>query len=66
MISHIESECPEPGPYKRGQLLACWTRFGASGSEVSLRNQEQNREGGKAQNGQYTASWVRLLHLILE
>jgi len=31
-------------------------RFGMSGSEVGLRYLEQNREGGKAQNRQYTAS----------
>jgi len=27
--------------------------FGVSGLEVGSRHQEQNREGGKAQSGQY-------------
>jgi len=36
-------------------------RFGVSGSKVGLRHQEQNRKGGKAQNGQYMASWSGLL-----
>jgi hypothetical protein len=36
-------------------------RFGASGSKMGSRNQEQNREGGKAQSGQYTVGWVGLL-----
>jgi len=31
-------------------------RFGTSGSDMGLRHQEQNREGGKAQSGQYMAS----------
>jgi outer membrane biogenesis lipoprotein LolB len=47
-------------------VLTCCTRFGASGSEVSSRHQEQNREGGKAQSGQYTTCWVGLLHLVSE
>ena len=47
-------------------VLTCYTRFGASGSEVSLRHQEQNREGGKAQSGQYMAGWAGLLHLVSE
>jgi len=38
--------------------------FGESGSEVGSRHQEQNREGGKAQNGQDTACWVKLLQYI--
>ena len=42
------------------------TRFGASGSEVGSRHQEQNREGGKAQSGQYMASWAGPLHLVSE
>jgi hypothetical protein len=29
-------------------------------------HQKQNREGSKAQNGQYTACWAGLLHLVLE
>jgi len=41
-------------------------RFGASSSEVGSCHQEQNHEGGKAQNGQYMASWVGLLHLVSE
>jgi len=28
--------------------------------------QEQNREGGKAQSGQYITSWVGLLYLVSE
>uniref|UniRef100_A0A6N2KY11 Uncharacterized protein n=1 Tax=Salix viminalis TaxID=40686 RepID=A0A6N2KY11_SALVM len=32
-----------------------------AGSEVGSRHQEQNREGGKAQSGQYIASWAGLL-----
>jgi ABC-type uncharacterized transport system permease subunit len=40
-------------------LYICHTRFGASGSEVGSRHQEQNREGGiKAQNRQYMAGWA--------
>jgi hypothetical protein len=35
--------------------------FGASGSEVSLCHQEQNREESKAQNRKYTACWAGLL-----
>ena len=66
MISHIGSECPEPGPYKWCWLLTCCTRFGASGSEVGSRHQEQNREGGKAQSGQYMASWAGPLQLVSE
>jgi hypothetical protein len=31
---------------------------------VGSRHQKQNREGGKAQSGQYMASWVRLLHYV--
>jgi len=31
-------------------VLTCCTRFGASGSELSSRHQEQNHEGGKAQS----------------
>jgi hypothetical protein len=42
-------------------VLTCCTRFGASGSEVSSRHQEQNHEGGKAHNRQYTACWAGLL-----
>jgi hypothetical protein len=38
-------------------------RFGASDSEVGSHHQEQNSEGGKAQNGQYTAYWARLLQI---
>jgi hypothetical protein len=30
---------------------------------VDSRHQEQNREGGKAQSGQYMASWAGLLHI---
>jgi hypothetical protein len=45
-------------------VLTCCTRFGASGLEVSSRHQEQNREGGKAQSGQYTACWAGLLQYI--
>jgi hypothetical protein len=33
---------------------------------VSSRHQEQNREGGKAQNKQYTTGWAGLLHLVSE
>jgi len=40
--------------------------FGASGSDVDSRHQEQNREGGKAQSEQYMASWAGLLHLVSE
>jgi hypothetical protein len=29
---------------------------------VGSRHQEQNREGGKAQSGQYTTCWAGLLH----
>jgi hypothetical protein len=47
-------------------VLTCCTRFGVSGSEVSSRHQEQNRKGGKAQSGQYTACWAGLLHLVSE
>jgi hypothetical protein len=47
-------------------LPTCHTRFGASGSEVGSRHQEQNREGGKAQSGQYMADWAGLLHLVSE
>jgi len=36
-------------------------RFGALGSEIGSRNQEQNREDGKAQSEQYTVGWVGLL-----
>jgi len=61
VISHIESEYSESGPYKWGQLLACWTRFG-----VIRGCQEQNRKGGKIQSGQYLACWVGPLHLISE
>ena len=61
VISHIGSECPEPGPYKWCWLPTCYTRFGASGSEVGSRHQKQNREGSKAQSGQYMASWARPL-----
>jgi hypothetical protein len=39
-------------------------RFGASGLEVGSRHQKQNREGGKAQSGQYTACWAGMLHLV--
>jgi len=39
-------------------------RFGASGLEVDSRQQEQKREGGKAQSGQYTVDWAGLLHLV--
>jgi len=39
-------------------------RFGASGSEVGSRHQEQNREDGKAQSGQYMASWAGLLQIM--
>ena len=46
--------------------LTSKTRFGASGSEVGSRHQEQNREGGKAQSGQYTTGWAELLYLISE
>ena len=46
--------------------LLCHTRFGASGSEVGSRHQEQNREGGKAQSGQYMASWAGPLHVVSE
>jgi hypothetical protein len=42
-------------------LLTCCTRFGASGSEVGSRHQEQNREGSKAQREQYTTCWAGLL-----
>jgi hypothetical protein len=31
---------------------------------VGSRHQEQNREGGKAQNGQDTTCWVKLLQYI--
>jgi len=37
-------------------------RFGASGSEVGSRHQEQNREGGKAQSEKYMTGWIGLLH----
>jgi hypothetical protein len=33
---------------------------------VSLRHQEQNREAGKAQSGQYMEGWAGLLHLVSE
>jgi len=33
---------------------------------VGSRHQEQNREGGKTQRGQYAACWAGLLHLVLE
>jgi hypothetical protein len=39
--------------------------FGALGSDVGSRHQEQNREGGKVQNGQYMASWAGLLHFCI-
>ena len=65
MISHIRSERPEPGLYEWCWSLTCCTCFGALGSEVGSRHQEQNREGGKAQSGQYTAGWAGLLHLLL-
>jgi hypothetical protein len=39
--------------------------FRASDSEVGLRHHEQNREGGKAQNTQYTTGWTGL-HLVSE
>jgi len=42
-------------------VLTCCMRFGASGSEVNSRHQEQNLEGGKVQSGQYTACWAGLL-----
>jgi hypothetical protein len=42
-------------------VVTCHTCFGASGSNVGSRHQEQNREGVKAQNEQYIASWVGLL-----
>jgi hypothetical protein len=64
VISHIESERPEPGPYKCMLTLTSKTRFGAMRSY-----QEQTREedfGWKpwkwvdweAQSGQYLASGV--------
>jgi hypothetical protein len=40
-------------------------RFGASGSDMGSRHQEQNREGGKAQSKQYMASWAGLLHFCI-
>jgi hypothetical protein len=66
VISHIESERPEPGLYEQCWPLTCCTRFGASGSEVGSRHQEQDCEGGKAQNKQYTVGWTRLLHMVSE
>jgi hypothetical protein len=39
--------------------------FGASGSEVGSRHQEQNREGDKVQKRQYTTGWAGLLQLVL-
>lgn len=41
-------------------VLTCHTRFGALGQKGS-RHQEQNREGGKAQSGQYITGWAGLL-----
>jgi hypothetical protein len=71
---HFQVHCKIPHRRVRDVLLAllvvlmltCCMRFGASGSEVSSRHQEQNREGGKAQSGQYTACWAGLLHLVSE
>jgi len=34
-------------------------------SEVSSHHQEQNREGGKTQNGKYIAGWARLLRSVM-
>ena len=65
VISHIESERPESGLYEQCWSLTCCTRFEASSSEVGSRHQEQNREGGKVQNGQYTTGWAGLLQLVL-
>ena len=42
-------------------MLTCHTRFGVLGSKLSSCYQEQNREGGKAQSGQYMAGWAGLL-----
>jgi len=47
-------------------VATCHTRFGASGSNLSSRYQEQTREGGKAQSGQYMTSWAGLLLLVSE
>jgi len=38
-------------------------RFGASDSKLGSRHQEQNREGGKAQSGQYRACWAGMLQI---
>jgi len=40
--------------------LTCQTRFGAMRG-----HQEDIREGGKTQNGQYLAGWVGLLPRLL-
>jgi hypothetical protein len=42
-------------------VLTCHTFFEALGQK-GLHHQEQNREGGKAQSGQYMVDWVGLLH----
>jgi len=47
-------------------VATCHTRFGMSDSDLNLRHQEQTREGGKVQKGQYMASWAGLLLLVSE
>jgi hypothetical protein len=43
-------------------VLTCRTCFGALGSYVGSCHQKQNRDGGKAQSGQYMVGWAELLH----